>query len=996
MLAGHLEVPLPARPHRSSTRRITALAPVLMVAAMIVALAAAPAPVHGVDPTPVPTTTVMVTACEGVNVRTSAATTAAAKAKLPINTSVTVVATVSGGSWSTTCGTSVSGSSWLKISHVNGRSTSSLYGVAYVYGASKLFRAAPAATTPATGDTFGGELMRLVNLDRQALGLAPMLVDPGLANIARDAQFTCPTNAKLVPRGRAADMAARSYFAHTVKDCRKADGTLYGAVEITKSVFGYTGARSEILHWNSYAATASTYALGCDLNGANCKGGTTPTPYTVRIAQRSFMSSSVHRAAQLGAYERFGCGTATVPGTSKSYFACLFSNGGSTMSASSPTPAPTATPTPTATPAPTATATPAPTASATPAPTPATTTMLAKCEGVNLRTSASTSATIKAKIALNTPVTVAGTVSGSSWSTVCGTSVSGASWYRLTHVNGKTVSSLYGVASLYAATGVLKAAPTATPSPTPAPTATPTPTATPAPTATATPAPTASATPAPTPATTTMLAKCEGVNLRTSASTSATIKAKIALNTPVTVAGTVSGSSWSTVCGTSVSGASWYRLTHVNGKTVSSLYGVASLYAATGVLKAAPTATPAPTATNLTPIGASTTFSGRGWGHGVGMSQHGARGRALDGQNAGTILAHYYRNTTFGKLPTDTPIRVLVLDSWAATGTNPLTIHGRAGAWTVDGIEAVFPADARLRAIPAVTGTSTTWRLVVNAADGTILHDGPAGSGVRVRPADDATQLQLLSKGSTYDRYRGVLRVLLANRASVINELSMEAYLRGVVPAEMPSSYPFEALRAQAVAARSYAAYRLRPGTGTFDVYDDTRSQVYRGIRRETAATNSAVEGTAGTVLRYGTGIANTLYHSTGGGATEHNENVFTSSTGAKTAGVVAYLRGSSDRRADGTAYDAAAPYATWSTGPFTQAQLSAIFGADARTNVGTITGLGLTNRGVSGRLVSVTLVGSTATRTVSGNVFVSVFNAKRPAGAALMRSSLVDVKPIP
>ena len=76
-------------------------------------------------------------------------------------------------------------------------------------------------------------------------------------------------------------------------------------------------------------------------------------------------------------------------------------------------------------------------------------------------------------------------------------------------------------------------------------------------------------------------------------------------------------------------------------------------------------------------------------------------------------------------------------------------------------------------------------------------------------------------------------------------------------------------------------------------------------------------------MLKSGSTIANTLFHSAGGGATEHNENVYVSATGAKVAGPVSYLRGSSDRRADGTAYDAGSPYATWKTLTYTRTQLS-------------------------------------------------------------------------
>jgi stage II sporulation protein D len=212
----------------------------------------------------------------------------------------------------------------------------------------------------------------------------------------------------------------------------------------------------------------------------------------------------------------------------------------------------------------------------------------------------------------------------------------------------------------------------------------------------------------------------------------------------------------------------------------------------------------------------------------------------------------------------------------------------------------------------------------------------------------------------------------------------------------MPATWPAEALKAQAIAARSYAARRLRPGISNYDVVDDTRAQVYLGVRGEQRATNVAIAATAGIVLRSGTSIANALFHSTGGGATENNENVFVAGSGAIVAGPVSYLRGSSDRAPDGTAYDAGAPFATWQTAPYSGDQLSAIFANDVRTSVGVLTALDLSNRGVSGRLIRVTLVGALGSKTVSGDVFRSVFNAWRPATDPQLRSSLFDAQPIP
>ena len=97
-----------------------------------------------------------------------------------------------------------------------------------------------------------------------------------------------------------------------------------------------------------------------------------------------------------------------------------------------------------------------------------------------------------------------------------------------------------------------------------------------------------------------------------------------------------------------------------------------------------------------------------------------------------------------------------------------------------------------------------------------------------------------------------------------------------------------------------------------------------------------------------------------------------------------------------GRSYDSGAPYATWATLTYTREQLSAWFAADPRTAVGTLTALDLRDRGVSGRLISVTLIGSAGTRRVSGEVFASVFNAARPAADPMLRSTLFATAPIP
>jgi len=564
----------------------------------------------------------------------------------------------------------------------------------------------------------------------------------------------------------------------------------------------------------------------------------------------------------------------------------------------------------------------------------ASTTVSPTCDAVNLRTGPSTTYTKKASVNTGALLTVAATVTGGSYLTSCaGISLSGSSWYRFSAINGKSVSSLYGVSYVYGASKLFKTVTTPTPSPTKAPTAAPTAAPSPA-------APTAAPTTAPT------AAPSDPPSSAPSASPDAT----------------------------------------------SSPDPTAS---------PSPTASPGPTPTpNPVTLPATITFYGRGYGHGVGLSQYGAKGRALDGQSAATILAHYFKGTTIGSMP-NSQIRVLVLDAFAATSTNPLQVYGRGATWSIDGIAKTFPVDARLRFTPTVSGSTVTWKVLVTATDGTTLYSGVTASSIRIRPGSGTT-LQLWSSPSAYDRFRGVLR-LFGNTSGtptvkVINELPMDYYLRGVVPAEISASWPVESIKAQAIAARSYAEYRLHPTTGTFDVFNDTRSQVYLGYLAEKSATTAAIQATAGMVLRTSTGAKVTaMFHSSDGGWTENNENVFVSATGQKTAGVYSYLRGSSDRRPDGSSYDDSSQYATWHTATYTLAQIQAWFAADSRSNVGTLVALDLRNRGVSGRLISVTLIGANGTtKQVSGAVFESIFNAHRPSGDPSMRSTLFDLIPIP
>ena len=115
------------------------------------------------------------------------------------------------------------------------------------------------------------------------------------------------------------------------------------------------------------------------------------------------------------------------------------------------------------------------------------------------------------------------------------------------------------------------------------------------------------------------------------------------------------------------------------------------------------------------------------------------------------------------------------------------------------------------------------------------------------------------------------VRVLIGKR---VKSIALETYVRGVVAAEMPSSWPMAALEAQAVTSRTYAL-TAHAGGSRFDVYADTRSQVYRGPAVYTPQSDAAVAATAGQIVTYGGQPAITYFFASSGGRTEDVEDVF-------------------------------------------------------------------------------------------------------------------------
>lgn len=195
--------------------------------------------------------------------------------------------------------------------------------------------------------------------------------------------------------------------------------------------------------------------------------------------------------------------------------------------------------------------------------------------------------------------------------------------------------------------------------------------------------------------------------------------------------------------------------------------------------------------------------------------------------------------------------------------------------------------------------------------------------------------------------YRGELEVFARDGlVTVVNVVPLEDYLLGVVPREMPAGFPAEALKAQAVAARTYALHTVASGAYAalgYDLVPTTDCQVYGGVDAEQASTTVAVEATSGEVITYGGGLIGAFFHSTSGGHTESVEYVWGFPS--------PYLKGVPD-------FDQASPHYTW-TLTFDAAELSSRL-AEAGYDVGDLVAVeGVAPQGPGGRYLERLLRGS-------------------------------------
>ena len=329
--------------------------------------------------------------------------------------------------------------------------------------------------------------------------------------------------------------------------------------------------------------------------------------------------------------------------------------------------------------------------------------------------------------------------------------------------------------------------------------------------------------------------------------------------------------------------------------------------------------------------------TGRGFGHGVGMSQYGAYGFAQQGLTYNKILAHYYPGTQLVK-----------------TSVSSLRVHLAHARETVSvGSHARFRlVDALGRSLSLDAGNYVLGRDLQLTVNGTEVRPS---SPVRAVPG----ALPLAFAGRPY---RGELLVTATPSLTVMNSVRLEDYLRGVVPMEMPATWALEALKAQAVAARSYALATRRQTGRALELEAGASDQVYGGIAAEDNRTDAAIVTTRGQVLFYAGQPAATLFFSSSGGRTAAATDVWPERD------LVPYLTSVDDP------YDSISPYHEW--GPLRLTDRDLVRHLSTRAPRGLRDATYTVTR--SGRVGSVTLVGaSDASTTVNGATFASLLGLR-------------------
>lgn len=383
---------------------------------------------------------------------------------------------------------------------------------------------------------------------------------------------------------------------------------------------------------------------------------------------------------------------------------------------------------------------------------------------------------------------------------------------------------------------------------------------------------------------------------------------------------------------------------------MSAVLAAGTLGLAGTVLTVLPAADAAPKDIWQVPAAAWVTIRGHGFGHGHGMSQYGAEGAAREGLTYRQIVEFYYPGTTWGS----SRDRVSVLIT--ADTSDDLEVLARKGLTVRDSL-------TRERMALPDNGASR-WRLAIAGnGDNQVSYKTNRWHGWKVLAGDgefSAGGAPITLVTPTGERaYRGRLRAATTPSGhDTVNDLTLENYIKGVVPLEIPALWSPEAVRAQAVAARTYASYeRNHPQSDAYQLCDTSSCQVYGGFGAEHPAASEAVDDTRGEVLMSAGAPAFTQFASSSGGWTS--------------AGSVPYLPARQD------------PYDDWSGNPVHSWSVKIQDTLIERTwpAIGNLTRLVVSGRDGNGewggRIRSLAITGDGGRVVVSGDTFRSMLGLR-------------------
>jgi len=390
------------------------------------------------------------------------------------------------------------------------------------------------------------------------------------------------------------------------------------------------------------------------------------------------------------------------------------------------------------------------------------------------------------------------------------------------------------------------------------------------------------------------------------------------------------------------------------------------------------------------------TFSGSGWGHGVGLSQYGAKAMGADGATWQEILDRYFTGVSIG------PFSAVASGTFLATDPDPLWVgllqESSSVSFSVEIGAAQLCFDDNSFCV-ATAGTGETWRFGPDGPDGcsfrkviakgaSLLIASSSSCSASVRPADSSTVIAVPFKARSYRN--GIVRFRPASesgRVHTLLEVAVDDYMMGL--AVVPESWAPATLRAQAVTSRSKALWNaLDRGTETtFDaarreechcnLFDGTPDQVFQGYTGEQRHPNwvAAVNATAQQVMGSGGTVALGEFTSSSGGWTENYSDVFGGTAHP-------YLASVNDSAAFSDS--AANPHGAWGAGA-DQASLASAFGFSWVSNVQVAT------RNTSGSAATVLLTGIRDGRPASDTV-----SAVAVRSALSLRSTTFDVTVTP